>query len=379
MKYIKFVLIIIVLFVHCAKIKLNPEEFEKTPTQNWTMYGGSPARTNFSPADISFPLELAWIYNASSAIGKSLIAKDGIVYFTTMDGRLYALDIETGEKIGHKKINVDATCAFQDGSLLIALRYGDDTLFKYNLKRAKYDWKIDAGDIASEPLLLDNAIAITALYKHIDLYNASDGSKIWQTKTDDQIHSSPACHLGTIVFGCDDGLVYGVDQSYGEILWKYKTQASVQATPAIKDSIVYIGSSDKNFYAINLKTGKLIWSFETGGQILQSPAINDQAVIFGSTDSHLYCLDRFSGQKIWAFEAESVVSMSPLICKNSVFFGSLDHHYYALNLKTGKEVWKYKTKGRVKTAPVIWGKYLIGASENNHVYAFSISEKKEPL
>jgi len=375
MKYIKFFLVVIILFINCARIKINSEVFEKISIPNWKMYGGNPARTNFYPGTISLPLKLTWKYDASSAIGKTIIVIDSLVYFTTMDGRLYALDIKTGEKIGHKKINVHAACAYQDNSIVIAYRYGDNTLFKYNLKRAKYDWKIDAGDITSEPLLLENSIVITALYNHVDLYNATDGSRIWQIKIEDQIRSSPAFHQGIIVFGCDDGLLYAVDKLYGEILWKYKTNASVEATPAIKDTIVYIGSSDKNFYAINIKTGKLIWSFKTGGQIFHSPAVNDSVVTLGTTDSQLYCLDRFSGKKIWSFEAKSVISTSPLISNNKVFFGSLDHHYYAVDLTSGKEIWKFKTKGRVKTAPVIWGNYLIGASENNHVYAFSTAEE----
>jgi outer membrane protein assembly factor BamB len=339
------------------------------------MYGGNPARTNVYPGDISLPLELKWRYTATSAISKTILVIDGIVYFTTMDGRLYALDIETGKKIGNRKINVDATPAYRNTNIFIALRYGDETLFKYNLKRAKNVWKIDAGDISSEPLVLDNSVAVTALYQHIDLYNSSDGSRIWQTKTDDQIRSSPAFHNGTIVFGCDNGFVYAVDKTSGIIRWKFKTNANIQATPAIKDTIVYIGSSDNNFYALGLKTGNLNWSYNAMGQILHAPAVNDSVVIFGSTDSHLYCLERLTGKIIWSFEAESVISTSPLICHNKVFFGSLDRHYYAVDLETGEEIWKYKTRGRVKTAPVIWGNYLIGASENNNVYIFSTAEE----
>jgi outer membrane protein assembly factor BamB len=368
-------LILCVLLINCAKIKINFDTIEKFGAPNWEMYGGNPARTNVYPADISLPLELKWRYNASSAVGKTILVIDGIVYFTTMDGRLYALDIETSKKIGNRKLNVDATTAYRDTNIFIAIRYGDETLFKYNLKRAKNVWKIDAGDISSEPLVLDNSVAVTALYQHIDLYNTSDGSRIWQTKTDDQIRSSPAFHGGTIVFGCDDGFVYAVDKISGAIRWKFKTNANVQATPAIKDTIVYIGSSDNNFYALGLKTGNLIWSYNAMGQILHAPAVNDKVVIFGSTDSHLYCLERFTGKIIWSFEAESVISTSPLICNDKVFFGSLDRHYYALDLETGEEIWKYKTRGRVKTAPVIWGNYLIGASENNNVYIFSTAEE----
>ncbi len=368
-------LVIFILLFNCAKIKINFDTTEKFNFPNWEMYGGNPARTNVYPGDISLPLELKWRFNATSAVGKTILVINGIVYFATMDGRLYALDIESGKKIGNRKINVDATCVYHDTSLLIALRYGDDTLFKYNLKRAKNEWKIDAGDISSEPLVLDNSIAVTALYQHIDLYNSTDGSQIWQTKTDGQIRSSPAFHNGTIVFGCDDGFVYAVDKTSGIVRWKFKTNANVQATPAIKDTSVYIGSSDNNFYAINLINGILNWSYNAGGQILHAPAVNDSLVIFGSTDSRLYCLNRRSGKKIWSFEAESVIGTSPLICNNKVLFGSLDRHYYAVDLETGEEIWKYKTRGRIKTSPVIWGNYLIGASENNNVYIFSTAEE----
>ena len=376
MRAIKILLILIFISISCAKIRITPDLFTSHSSPNWEMYGGNPARTNVYPGDIALPLKLIWKYRASSAIGKTMLVVNGVVYFTTLDGRLYALNIKTGEKIGHKKLEMDATCAYQDTSLFIAYRYGNLTLFKYDVNRARTAWKIDAGDISSEPLVLESHIIITALYKHIDLYNSADGVRIWQTKIDDQIRSSPACIQGVVVFGCDDGAVYAVKEINGEIIWKFKTDASVQATPVLKDSVAYVGSSDKFFYAIHLKTGKLIWDFETDGQILHPAAVNDSLVIFGSTDSHLYCLNRFSGQEIWSFEAGSVISTSPLICNDNVFFGSLDHHYYGINLTTGDEMWKYKTKGRVMTAPVVWGHYLIGAAENDIVYAFLPEEEK---
>ncbi|HEX9972469.1 MAG TPA: PQQ-binding-like beta-propeller repeat protein [bacterium] len=371
MKFIKIAFLITLTLTGCSKIKIIHFISERPIVKNWEMYGGNTARTNFYPGDISLPLKLKWRYDATSAIGKTMLAVDGILYFTTLDGRLYALNIETGKKIGHKKTIVDATQAYQDTNLVLALRYGDETLFKYNLKSAKYDWKIDAGDIASEPLVLDQNIIVTALYNHIDFYDLKNGVRIWQTKTPDQIRSSPAMKHDKIVFGCDDGFVYAVERLTGAITWKFKTGASVQATPVIGDTIVYVGSLDKNFYAISLNSGKPVWSFQAGGQLFEAAALDNEFIIFGSADSKIYCLDRFSGKEIWAFEAKSVISTSPLICQDKVFFGSLDNFYYALDLKTGKELWKYETKGRVRTNPVIWGEYLIGASENNYVYIFS--------
>lgn len=371
MKYIKFALLCILIFVGCSKIRTVPFTPELPVPQNWEMYGGNIARTSFYPGAISLPLQLKWHYNATSAIEKSMVAVDGVLYFTTLDGRLYALEIESGKKIGNMKINVAGTQAFQDASLILALRYGDETLFKYNLKSAKYDWKIDAGDIASEPLVLDGNIIVTALYNHIDAYDSKNGTRIWQTKTPDQIRSSPALKNDRIVFGCDDGFVYAVAKRTGTILWKFKTGASVQATPVIGDTIVYVGSLDKRFYAMSLNDGKLLWTFQAGGQLFEAAALDHEFIIFGATDSQLHCLDRWTGKEIWTFEAKSVISTSPLICQDKVFFGSLDNFYYAVDLKSGKELWKYQTKGRIRTNPVIWGNYLIGASENNSIYVFS--------
>jgi outer membrane protein assembly factor BamB len=371
LKFIKIALLITLILAGCSKIKIVHFASDPPIIKNWEMYGGNAARTNFYPGNISLPLKLKWRYDATSAIGKTMLAVDGILYFTTLDGRLYAVDIASGKKIGQKKINFDAAPACQDTNLILGLRYGDETLFKYNLKTAKYEWKIDAGDIASEPLVLDENIIITALYNHIDLYDAKNGTKIWQTKTPDHIHSSPAVKHDKIIFGCDDGFVYAVEKLTGSIIWKFKTSASIQATPVIGDSIVYVGSLDKKLYAISLGNGKLIWSFQAGGQLFEAAALHNEFVIFGSTDSKLYCLDRTSGKETWTYEAKSVISTSPLICQDKVFFGSLDNFYYALDLKTGNELWKYETKGRIRTNPVIWGNYLIGASENNYVYVFS--------
>jgi len=370
LQQLKLSIIFILILTGCAKITLQQERFTLNSAPNWEMYGGNLARTNSYPGAITLPLKLKWHHNASAAIGKTMVVKDGIIFFNTMDGRIYAYNIETGEKIGHIKTGYHATNIVQDSVLFFARRYGDNTLFKYNLNLGKTEWKFNTGDVASEPLILDKGIVVTALYKHIDYYDLNSGEEIWKFETDDQIRSSPASDGNTIVFGCDNGFIYAINKVSGEIKWEYKTAGSVQATPSIKDGIVYAGSCDQNFYAINLQTGKLEWKFKTKGQIVQSAAVNDWIVIFGSTDSQLYCLDRSSGEQIWTFEANSVISTSPLICGNKIFIGSLDHFYYALDVETGVELWKFETKGRIRTEPVIWGNYFIGASEDDDLYVF---------
>ncbi|MFQ6115739.1 MAG: PQQ-binding-like beta-propeller repeat protein [bacterium] len=340
--------------------------------QNWYLFGGDVQRINYRENTLSPPLKLHWEFKASSAISPTLVAVNGILYFTTLDGRIYALDIQTGERIGKTKSEggYEATCAYYQGNLIIASRYGELTLANYDLENGKYLWKIDAGDIASEPLVAEGAVFASALYSHIDKYDFGSGEKLWTFETDDQHRSSPALSKNVLVVGCDNGLIYALNANSGKLKWKYETGAGVFATPIIWDDTVFVGSLDSTFYALSLLDGSVVWTSVVKDAIVQSAATNGEKVVFGSSDGRVYCLDAKTGHELWSFQANSVVSTAPLISGTVVYFGSLDSRYYGLSLDTGKELWNFETKGRIRTAPIVCGDYLLGASEDRYIYAF---------
>ncbi len=371
-------IIIIILFISglilngCSSCIVKRELLSPELHQNWTMFGGDDARTHRSHKDLKPPLKLLWRESVGSAIEKTLLAADGILYFGTKDGRIFLRDIHTGEDICSEKMTYAATCCYANHHLYVARRYGNNTLYDLNLTTGKYDWKIDAGDIASEPLITSNSIIVTALYKHIDLYTLESGVKIWSFETDDQIRSSPARAGSKVIFGCDDGFVYAVSYDSGNLQWKYETNGAVIANPVIdiKNNLALIGSSDFNFYALDLENGNLVWKYSTDGQILNGGALSKDKIIFSSNDKNLYCLHVKTGEKIWTARSDAVIGACPLISGEHVFWGSLDHHLYAAHLKNGTIEWKYKTKGRIRTTPVIWGNYLVAASEDDHIFVF---------
>ncbi|MBD3288704.1 PQQ-binding-like beta-propeller repeat protein [candidate division KSB1 bacterium] len=374
-----FILLIAgVLLSSCAPCLIEWDQLPEDRHPNWIMFGGNEARTQYSPGDIALPLKPAWEEGIGSAVGKSLIAADGILYFGTKDGRIHSRKITTGEGICNEKMTFASTCCYSQNHLYIARRYGSETLYGLNLREGKYEWEIDAGDIASEPLITSNSIIVAALYNHIDLYTMNSGVKIWTYDTEDQIRSSPARAGNKIIFGCDDSYVYAVSYGSGDLIWKFETGAAVQANPVIdlKNNLVLIGSSDFNFYALDLEDGTLIWKYETSGYILNGAALADEKIVFSSNDKKLHCLNSINGEKIWTTECEAVVGTNPLIAGDYVFWGGLDHRLYAASLATGKIEWEFKTDGRVRTTPIVWGDYLLAASEDDKIYAF-IPELKQ--
>ena len=356
----------------CSKlvVKVTPEPDGSV----WPMYGGDAQRTNRASNSIKPPLELTWIFKASSAVGQTLVAADGVLYFGTLDGRIRGLDVRTGKELGKIKIpdGTESTCALDDGRLVVGQRYGEETLAVYDLHTGKRLWRRDAGDIASEILIVEDNLCMSAIYNHVDRYDLSAGTKIWSFTTGGRLHSSPAYADGKVVVGCDDGWVYALNWEKGTLAWKYQTHGSIFATPTLAAGKVFIGSTDKQFYALRLQDGTRVWTYSTDGAINQAAAVSDSVIIFGANDHRLYCLLQETGKLKWSFEASSVVSTSPLISGEVVYFGSLDHFYYALDLTAGQLLWKYQAKGRVRTCPVVWKNFLFGASEDNFVYAFKM-------
>jgi len=363
------------MFFGCYKFVLKPA----TPipaAAEWRQFGGNPARSGNPHLRLDLPLELAWTYEANAAIEPTLVLADSVLYLGSMDGYIYALDLAKGKKLGRKKVRMSATCAWQEHKLIVARRYGKETLFCHDLTTGKDRWVIDGGDIQSEPLLAGEWIYVAAQYKHVDRYHLATGDKSWTFSTTAQLHSSPALSQSMLVVGSDDGTIYALNAETGESRWTFKTDGSVYATPVICNSTVYIGSFDNYLYALDLATGALKWKFKTAASIYHACAVNETSVIVGSNDYSVYNLDAATGVLQWSFTANSLISTAPVLTQTHVFFGSIDKFFYGLNLTTGEPEWKFEAQGRIRTTPIIFGDYLFGASENNVVYAFIQSKTK---
>lgn len=364
------------MFWGCYKFVIKPTA-PIPAAPEWRQFGGNPARNGNPQINLNLPVELAWTYEANAAIEPTLILADSVLYFGSMDGYVYALDMVKGKKLGRKKARFSATCAWQDHKLIVARRYGKETLFCHDLTTGKDRWTRDAGDIQSEPLLDGAWIYIAAQYKHVDRYHLATGDKSWTFSTAAQLHSSPALSQGTLVVGSDDGTIYALNTESGESRWTFKTEGSVYATPVIRDNSVYIGSFDNYLYALDLATGMVKWKFKTAASIYHACAVNETSVIVGSNDYCIYCLDTATGALQWTYTAKSLIGTAPVLTQTHVFFGSIDKFFYGLTLTTGEPVWQFEARGRIRTTPIIFGDYLFGASENNVVYAFSQSKTKK--
>ncbi|MFQ5674593.1 MAG: PQQ-binding-like beta-propeller repeat protein, partial [bacterium] len=248
-KSINLLFLVACLSWACRSFSLPDINRSVSDVRNWLLYGGEPNRSGFRHRPTRPTFEHVWTYELTSAPGKAITVANGIVVIPTLDGRIDFVDIETGQRLGRMKTEdrEEATCALQDNLLFIASRYGNHSLVAYRLNSGNYLWQINAGSVASEPLITGDGIYISALYKHIDKYDVQTGKRLWTFATTGQHHSSPAIDNHTVVVGCDTGILYAINAETGELKWQTSLTTGIMATPIIKEGKVFVGSIDSTF------------------------------------------------------------------------------------------------------------------------------------
>lgn len=307
---------------------------ESAAGSDTAMFRSNPRHTGVYDERAKYPAQKErWRFKTGNVNRSTPAVADGVVYFGSHDGNLYAVDAATG-----------------------ALK-----------------WKFQTpGEISSSPAVAEGTVFLN---NDADFWalDAASGKPKWTLKTGepvafahrwDYFQSSPTYVDGAIYFGSADGYIYAVEASTGKVLWKHKTEGRVRTAPAFCEGVLYTGSMDGNLYALDAKTGQLKWKFKTAGnaffplgEVQSTPAVADGAVYFGSRDGNLYAVDIATGQKKWAFSHGGSWCISgPAIAGGLVFAGSSDGQFVnAVEAKTGQEKWRFKMPSRVFTSGAVAG------------------------
>jgi len=191
-------------------------------------------------------------------------------------------------------------------------------------------------------------------------------------------YSSPTLHNGVIYLGNLDGRLYALDAKTGEMQWYFKTDGPVTSTPKVEGDFVFFGSNDGNLYCVDLRTLRMRWKVTTKDWVNSSPTIIDGMVYIGSNDRHIYAVDAVTGEVQWSYQTVGPAIAIPAIYQNLVFAagGSGDGAIYALQSADGTLFWRYETGGKIQSDPVIVGDRMYVTSTDRQLYAFAIKKTK---
>lgn len=160
---------------------------------------------------VDFRGELKWRFRAKRAITSSTVATPQALFFSSVDGTLYALDPRNGW-----------------------------VLWRFRLGKASI----------STPCLVDDLVIVGAADGFIYAVDAKTSKEVWRFRTEHQVNGSPVVYKDSLYCGSVDGDLYCLEYRTGRLRWKFGTEAPITGTPLVFNDIVYIGSNDHHVYAL---------------------------------------------------------------------------------------------------------------------------------
>jgi len=211
---------------------------------------------------------------------------DGIVYFGSALGSVFAIDASTGAQL--------------------------------------WSAPISTHNAASSPAVANGVVYING--DGLFAFDAKTGAQLWSSSIVNGT-SSPAV-VGGVVY-CSGGVLAAFDAKTGTVLWSETPGGPVSIlgdSPAVAKNIVYVGATVPGqhgsfsgmLYALNAKTGKTMWSASVASGITSSPAVANGVVYVGSDDGTLYAFNAKTGAELVAVAGVAGQS-SPTVANGMVY------------------------------------------------------------
>ena len=366
---------------------------------------------------------ILWQYRTDNSVNVSPTVADGVVYATSYEGHVYALDAETGKLLWSFKAasNLPSPPLVADG--VVHVGDSDNHHYALNASTGELLWRDGSGSGGSNnaPLVSDGIVYIPSSPRSenfsVRAVDAASGEQMWVSEVsrsgfplffpltavgsnlylsdDQQVHALDGTtgelvwsfHVGTQVPPTASGgvtyfvelersedelvyvLIYALDESTGTLLWSYKADYAALGfpfPPLVVDNVVYLAA--RELEALDTSTGQRLWSYDVNYPQV-STVVNGMVFVINILGS-LYVLDAETGALVWSREDWQLSSV--LVVNGVLYADSHDGYLHTLNARTGEPIWSvdigYQWRRRFAVSGgVVYVGYQLA---NSGVYAF---------
>lgn len=268
----------------------------------------------------------------------------GIIYAADYEGRIAAVDAETGNRIWQKKTDLPFSGGpGLDGSLLVM------------------------GTIDGQ----------------VQAFNAESGTELWQTRVSSEVLAAPAIGDGIVVVRCIDGRVFGLDASNGNRLWIYDRSVPLltlrgNAALLVRAGTVFVGYDDGTVVALKLEDGTLAWeqSFvnpEGRTELDRLADVGDQMVmvasdlILSSYKNRVASLAADSGRLLWFKDIASDTGVQ--VERVNLALSDRNGEVWLLDRRNGSTMWKQdQLLNRRLTRPAFYGNQMVVGDKQGYLH-----------
>jgi outer membrane protein assembly factor BamB len=236
-----------------------------------------------------------WVAKLGSS-ESSPLAHEKYLYVTSLNGRLYCLNISDGSEVWNFKTGTDdarrpiRSSPATDGAT-IAFGCDDGCLYGVACSDGSRKWKFQTGQsIFASPIIVDGRVVVGSLDCKVYCLELSTGALVWSFDAKSRVFGNASTNGKLVFVGAADGTCYALDVANGSVVWKFDAKSVINSAPLVVNDVLYVGSLDKNVYALDIQTGRQIWNFVADGRVKVSPVLWGGTLLIASEDSYVTAL-----------------------------------------------------------------------------------------
>ncbi|KAI8479672.1 hypothetical protein Bbelb_425720 [Branchiostoma belcheri] len=322
-----------------------------------------------------------WTFTSEEDLGSTAAFSpdQSVLYFGSENGYMNALCVKDGHSVWTVKIGPvrSPSVVGRDGTVYVGTLENHiyaikpDGLVKWSRDLGGEIWGRPAmgsgGRLVYVGVMADNKDNAFAL-------DSQTGNLVWSFKAGGSNWSSPVLSPDgqSVLFSCQDSHIYTLQADTGTPVSTFdvgKEHDGIDSTPAIAtDGTLFVGTNGGSVVAVDIEKGELRWERKLRGEVLSSPTLDNEGNLYiGTSGGQVLKLKQTDGTTVWQTPAGDAVISSPMLdAHGRVFVGSNSGFVLAISGETGQVVWKVETEGPVVASPLITA---------NHQYNYRHSGK----
>ncbi len=310
----------------------------------------------------------SWTHSLGAETWASPVARDGVVYVGSADGKFHAVRATDGSEVwtwagphplyGEALPTEDSLYFLDESSELVSLRRSDGQL---QWRVPLYDEKFAGKPARKNPTFnRRTAVPVTAgatLYlgsPDHGLYalDAVTGKILWRHDLGAAVYGAVAVENATLVAGCADGSIVVLNRHTGAESARTKLGGPIASAPVIAGDTILVGNRDYLFYGLRRSDLGIAWRDSYWFSWVESvPALVDGLAYVGGSDfRRISAIEPATGQARWATDVRGITWGTPVVTEDTVFAGTSAqnpaaiHHeggIIALDRRTGAVKWRH--------------------------------------
>jgi outer membrane protein assembly factor BamB len=225
-----------------------------------------------------------------------VVGSDGTIYFASREVLALGVNGTVRWRVPLRSHAFGAPALSSSGTLYVTELSGTVTLLRATDGAQVARVETPAAVYGGALVLDDGGFVVGGADGHVRAYHR-DATAHWDFPTTGLrdapgVRATPALtRSGTVVFGADDGGIYGIRASDGTSVFRLQTGNPVRSAARIDaDDRIYIGSQDDQLRCLDSQ-GTLLWSVNIGADMDGTPVIlPDETIAIGADDGALYGL-----------------------------------------------------------------------------------------